>query len=39
MRENAPLKMGLNIADGKVCFPDIAEQFGLPTTPVEHLIA
>ncbi len=39
MRENAPLKMGLNIAEGKVCFPDIAEQFSLPYTPVEELIA
>jgi len=38
MRENVPLKMGLNIAEGKVCFPDIAEQYGLPLTPVEELI-
>jgi alanine dehydrogenase len=39
MRESAPLKMGLNIADGKVCFPDIAEQFNLPYTPVDEVIA
>jgi alanine dehydrogenase len=39
MKENAALKVGLNIADGKVCFPDIAEQFSLPYTPVEEMIA
>jgi alanine dehydrogenase len=39
MRKSAPLKMGLNIAYGKVCFPDIAEQFGLPLRPVEELLA
>jgi alanine dehydrogenase len=39
MRESAPLRMGLNIAEGKVCFPDFAEQFGLPYTPVEDVLA
>ncbi len=39
MRDNASLKMGLNIAEGKVCFPDVAEQFGLVYTSVEELIA
>jgi alanine dehydrogenase len=39
MRDSAPLKMGLNIANGKVCFPDIAEQFNLPYTPVDEIIA
>ncbi len=38
MRKSQPLKMGLNIANGKVCFPDIAEQFSLPLTPVEELL-
>ena len=38
-RENTPLKMGLNIVGGKVCFPDIAEQYGLPYTPVDDLLA
>jgi alanine dehydrogenase len=38
-RKSAPLKMGLNIVDGKVCFPDIAEQFSLPYTPVDELVA
>jgi alanine dehydrogenase len=39
MRESAPLKMGLNIADGKVCFPDVAEQFSIPCVSAESLIA
>jgi alanine dehydrogenase len=38
MRENGALKMGLNIAEGKVCFPDIAEQYGYLCVPVEELI-
>jgi len=38
MRENEPLKMGLNIAEGKVCFPAIAEQYGLPSVVVDDLI-
>ncbi len=33
-----PLKLGLNIAGGKVVFPDIAEQFGLPLTPVDEVL-
>jgi alanine dehydrogenase len=38
-RQSPPLKMGLNVVEGKVCFPDIAEQFGLPYTPVDELVA
>lgn len=37
-RQHEPLRKGLNIVDGKVCFPDIAEQYGLPYTPVEDLL-
>jgi alanine dehydrogenase len=37
-RRHEPLRKGLNIADGKVCFPDIAEQYGIPYTPVEDLL-
>ena len=37
-RDSAALKMGLNVANGKVCFPDIAEQFHLPYTPVDELL-
>ncbi len=39
MRRNIALKMGLNIADGKVCFQPVADQFGLPCMPVDELIA
>ena len=37
-RDNAALKVGLNVVDGRVCFPDIAEQFGLPYVPVDDLL-
>jgi len=39
MQNSAPLRMGLNVALGKVCFPDVAEQFEMPYTPVDELIA
>lgn len=39
MRESEPLRLGLNIAEGMVCLADIAEQFGLPLTPAEELVA
>jgi alanine dehydrogenase len=38
MRESEPLKLGLNIAQGKVTLSDIAEQFGYPYTPAEELL-
>ena len=31
--------MGLNMADGKVCFREISEQFNLPYTSVEEILA
>lgn len=37
-RNHVPLRHGLNIVEGKVVFPDIAEQFGLPLTPVEEVL-
>jgi len=37
-QEHLPLRHGLNIVEGKVVFPDIAEQFGLPLTPVEEVL-
>ncbi|NLH99609.1 MAG: alanine dehydrogenase [Chthonomonadales bacterium] len=37
-RENTPLKNGLNIVAGKVVFPDSADQFGLPLTPVDEVL-
>ncbi|HSV73304.1 MAG TPA: alanine dehydrogenase [Chthonomonadales bacterium] len=37
-RRDPALRMGLNVVDGHVCFPDVAEQFGLPCVPVEQLL-
>ena len=39
MLENPALKAGLNIVGGKVVFPEIAETFGLPATPVDAVLA
>jgi len=38
-RRDPALRMGLNLVEGRVCFPDIAEQFGLDYTPVDELLA
>jgi alanine dehydrogenase len=38
MRESQPLLLGLNVADGKVTFKDVAEQFGYDYTPAERLL-
>lgn len=38
MQKSAPLRMGLNVALGKVCFPDIAEQFGLEWTNPDDIL-
>ncbi|MCC6729652.1 MAG: alanine dehydrogenase [Chthonomonadales bacterium] len=38
MRGSPSLKMGLNVAGGQVCFAAIAEEFGLPLTPVDALV-
>lgn len=38
MQDNPALKAGLNIVGGKVCFPEVAETFGLPHTPVEECL-
>lgn len=38
MLDSVPLRMGLNIAHGQVCFQDIADQFNLPYTPVDELL-
>ena len=38
LKENAALKKGLNIVDGKVTYPAVAEAFGLPfTSPDSYL--
>ncbi|MCX6359271.1 MAG: alanine dehydrogenase [Armatimonadetes bacterium] len=39
MRGNTPLRNGLNVALGKVCFPEVAEQFGYELTQAELLLA
>jgi len=37
-RRDPALRMGVNIVEGNVCFPDVAEQFGLPFVPVDQLL-
>ncbi|MDH5283390.1 MAG: alanine dehydrogenase, partial [Gemmatimonadota bacterium] len=32
------LLLGLNVVEGKVVYPGVAEAFGLPLTPVESVI-
>jgi alanine dehydrogenase len=39
LSENAPLAKGLNVVDGKVVYPAVAEAFGLDFTPVERALA
>jgi len=38
-RDSAALKMGLNVVEGKVCFPEVAEQFSYPYTSADELVA
>jgi alanine dehydrogenase len=38
LRESQPLQRGLNIAEGKVVLPALAELFHLPLMPVEGLL-
>jgi alanine dehydrogenase len=38
LKDNPALKKGLNIVDGKVTYPAVAEAFGLPfTSPDSYL--
>lgn len=37
-QENAELKMGLNVVNGKVVYQGVAEAFNLPYTPVEEVL-
>jgi alanine dehydrogenase len=39
LRDNAALKKGLNIVDGVVTYPAVAEAFGLPSTAVDRVLA
>ena len=38
LRENAALKKGLNVVDGKVTYAAVAEAFGLPFTPPDSYL-
>src|SRR5215210_3643549 len=38
LKENDALKKGLNIVDGKVTYPAVAEAFGLPFTPPDSYL-
>src|SRR5476649_331573 len=38
LKENAALKKGLNIVDGKVTYPAVAEAFALPYTPPDSYL-
>ena len=37
--ERDELKLGLNVVDGKVVYPGVAEAFNLPLTNVEEVLA
>ena len=38
LKENEALKKGLNVVDGKVTYPAVAEAFGLPFTPPDSYL-
>jgi alanine dehydrogenase len=37
-RQDAALKLGLNVVEGKVVYPGVAEAFGLPLVPVDAVL-
>ncbi|MGI8618014.1 MAG: alanine dehydrogenase [Gemmatimonadaceae bacterium] len=39
LRESVPLQRGLNIVDGQVTYPGVAEAFGLPLAAVDRFLA
>ncbi|MEX0908825.1 MAG: alanine dehydrogenase [Gemmatimonadaceae bacterium] len=39
LRESVPLQRGLNIVEGEVTYPGVAEAFGLPLAAVEKFLA
>jgi alanine dehydrogenase len=39
LRESVPLQRGLNIVEGQVTYPGVAEAFGLPLSPVDKFLA
>lgn len=38
LSENAPLSLGLNVAEGKVVYKSVADAFGMEYTPVEEVL-
>lgn len=39
LRDDPALAQGLNVVDGKVVYPAVADVFGLPCTPLESVLA
>ncbi len=39
LRENAPLRKGLNIVEGKVTYPGVAEAFGMPLSDPDSFLS
>ncbi|MFM9105943.1 MAG: alanine dehydrogenase [Chloroflexota bacterium] len=39
VRRNPALARGVNVLDGKITYPAVAEAFGLPCTPLENLVS
>jgi alanine dehydrogenase len=37
-RDERPLALGLNVVEGRVVYPGVAESFGLPLVPVESVL-
>ena len=37
-RQDSALKLGLNVVDGKIVYPGVAEAFGLPFTDVDAVL-
>ena len=37
-QENRPLKLGLNVINGKVVYEGVAKAFNLPFTPIDEII-
>ncbi|HEX7024167.1 MAG TPA: hypothetical protein VF187_05060, partial [Gemmatimonadales bacterium] len=37
-KDDPALALGLNVVDGKVVYPGVAEAFGIPLVPVESVL-
>jgi alanine dehydrogenase len=38
LRENPPLRRGVNVFDGRVTHPRVAAAFGMTATPIDELL-